>query len=72
MASNSAFDKCAERKHLLQEIANKNEKLKKLMETVTTFVECSLFISSNQEIALVNHELHCFTNHVDKNAENIR
>ena len=66
MASNSAFDKCAERKHLLQEISNKNQKLKKLMETVTTFVECSSFISSNQEIASVNCELHCFTNHVDK------
>ena len=66
MASNSAFDKCAEWKHLLQEISNKNQKLKKLMETVTTFVECSSFISSNQEFALVNCELHCFTNHADK------
>ena len=36
------------------------------METVTTFVECSSFISSNQEIASVNRELHCFTNHADK------
>ena len=65
MASNSALDKCTERKHLLQEISNKNQNLKKLMETVMTFVECS-FISSNQEIASVNHELHCFTNHADK------
>ena len=36
------------------------------METVMKFVECSSFISSNQEIASVNRELHCFTNHVDK------
>ena len=66
MASNLALDKCAEWKHLLQEISNKNQNLKKLMETVMTFVECSSFISSNQEIASVNRELHCFTNHVDK------
>ena len=66
MACNSAIDKCAERKHLLQEITNKNEKLKKLMETVTTFVECSSFISNNEEIASVNREMHCFTNYAEK------
>ena len=66
MASNSPVNTCAERKHLLQEITSKNQKLKKLMETVTTFVECSSFISSNQEIASVNRELHCFTNYADK------
>ena len=36
------------------------------METVTTFVECSLFNPSNEEIASVNREMHCFTNYVEK------
>ena len=66
MASNSALDSCMQRKHLLQEISSKNEKLKKLMETVMTFFKCSSFLSSNEEIASVNRELHCFSNHADK------
>ena len=30
------------------------------------FVECSSFISSNEEIASVNREMHCFTNYAEK------
>ena len=72
MASVSVSSECEDRKRLLKQLTENNNKLKTLAENVSTFVECSSFISSNSEIQSANHEFLCFAKHTEKVQETFK
>ena len=72
MASVTVSSDCEDRKRLLREITENNSKLKTLAESVSTFIECSSFISSNAEIQSANREFMCFAKHAEKVQETFK